>query len=167
MQENLIRSHRLVDAPVPVPTSRDGLRFTDLASLMKASPTSVDLAGDYRGRIVSLAALQRLPGMLRIPITSIIAILTRPVWRGKRFDGNVGTNLWLRNRRPRTFGDFTISTAEQGHHRILNYDRHANPRPLRRVTGKVAALGPGVCIAAMYLTIAGRKITLMYFTLDK
>lgn len=167
MKDNTIRLHSFVDATAPIPTSRDGLGFADLASLMNASPSPVVLAGDYTGRIVSLIALQRLPGMLRTPITSIVAMLARPIWRGKRFDGNTGTNLWIGRRRPRTFGDFAITTAQDGHHAALDYDQRTNPRPVRLITGEAAAMGPGVFIAAMYLTVMRRRITLMYFTLDR
>lgn len=167
MKDNTIRLHSLVDATAPIPTSRDGLGFADLASLMNDSPSPVVLAGDYTGRIVSLIALQRLPGMLRTPITSIVAMLARPIWRGKRFDGNTGTNLWIGRRRPRTFGDFAITTAQDGHHAALDYDQRTNPRPVRLITGEAAAMGHGVFIAAMYLTVMRRRITLMYFTLDR
>ncbi|MFF2083411.1 hypothetical protein ACFVVM_06525 [Nocardia sp. NPDC058176] len=153
-------SHAAQSATNSVPRPCEGRDFTDLAARMADAPPLITSPnGDYTGTIVAVIGLHRLPRPFRIPLTRTLALLGRPLWRGKRFTADTGTNLWLTHR---SFGTFVPGTP-RAEAIPLDYDHPTNPRPLRRITGELTQLGPAVYLGAMSI---GRR-RLMYFTLHR
>jgi hypothetical protein len=65
-------------------------------------------SGDLRGRCVALAGVQRLPRALRVPVARVLERLLATLWRGKRFEGDAGVNLWLLPRTPLEFARLAV-----------------------------------------------------------
>jgi len=140
-----------------------GASFAQLAAVFAALPHPAEAPrGELRGRAVALAGVQRLPGPARRALARALAALIAPVWRGKRIEAGGGTNLWLPPRLP--FARFVPRRAEDGA-LLLDYDVPENPGPLRGVVGELRPLAPGLQLGRMDLAVAGRRRTVLWFTL--
>lgn len=133
------------------------------------APGRSDLDGDLRGVQIDLAGLEGLPRALR---AGILAVLRNPrgLWRGKRFAGERGTNLWAVGPIRRSFAHFRVAPADavdgSGACLQLDYDVPENPLPLRGILGEVRALGPGLWLARMHYRVGSGRACVLYFTLE-
>lgn len=134
----------------------------------------VDHTGEvfgHRGLFVADGSLYpAAPGLP--PSMTIAAALARPialVWRGKRFEEDHGTNLWLSGRAPVEFVRFKARQDEDGNEGAtvrFDYELATNPRLVRPITAELRVLAPGLYLARMDYTLRGRKYTILYFTLE-
>ena len=128
-------------------------------------PATAELDGEYRGVVLAVAPLDRLPGLLRRLLVPVYAAFGLP-WRGKRFgaagDSRGGTNVWLAAHGP-GFGAFRCR-RESGA-TVLDYDVALNPLPLRAVQGEVRRVGPGLYLGRMGVRFGGRHVHVLYFAL--
>jgi hypothetical protein len=152
------------------PESLTGMSFAETAETFRrlAHPDRPP-AGDLRGRGVAVAGIERLPRPAR---TAIVAALARPImliWRGKRFEGDSGTNLWLSGRAPIEFARFEVRQDEGGDERgalRFDYELPTNPRLARPIAAELRVLAPGLYLGRMDYTLRGRRRTALYFTLE-
>ncbi|MDY6809917.1 MAG: hypothetical protein SW127_12985 [Actinomycetota bacterium] len=151
-----------------VPSPADGLSVTNIDHLISGlNRVSAPIDGNYRGTIVALGSLNRLPRPLRTGLTQLISRSATPIWRGKTFDGAQGANLWMRGERPMQFGGYDQVIGEDGA-LLLNYDVSANPRPLTGIRGDLWELGAGTYLGRMrYQSQRSNSMTIMYFTLER
>jgi|SRR5262249_42712718 hypothetical protein len=143
----------------------------DLDRLFRALPPPAigELAGLLRGTVVELIGLGRLPPGLR---AAILAALRGPLglWRGKRFAGSQGTNVWGMGRVERLFAAFRVETAPaldgSGSCVRLDYDVAENPLPVRAILGELRGLGPGLFLGRMHYRAGSATACVLYFTLE-
>lgn len=127
------------------------------------------LRGALAGKLLAVVGLDTLPEPVR-GVLHLVANSAVSPWKGKYFEGDSGSNLWMGLELGRRFGHFKVSHAPsmQGRGELLlfNYDVPENPAPLRAIRGEARALGPGLYLARMnYLSGSGHS-TLLYFTLE-
>jgi hypothetical protein len=159
-----------IEADAIGPESLSGMSFADLAEMFRrlAHPDKRP-AGDLRGRCVSLVGIERLPRAARTPIVAALARATALVWRGKRFEEDRGTNLWLSGRAPIAFARFVVGQDEAGSERgalRFDYELPTNPRLARPITAELRVLAPGLYLGRMDYVPRGRRHTVLYFTLE-
>src|SRR5262249_25736862 len=134
-----------------------------------AAPSAAQLVGTLRGTVVDLAGLGRLPPGLR---AGLLAALRGPagVWRGKRFTGPHGTNVWGVGRFERPFAAFRVDSGAaidgSGSFVRLDYDVAENPLPVRAILGEARALGPGPFLGRRDYPAGSATACVAYFTLE-
>jgi hypothetical protein len=133
----------------------------DLASLG-------ELQGHKRGRVMAMSGFDWVPGIARSTVLRFVNQL--PIWRGKNFEGEFGTNAWLLGGGRLQFARYLVREAPaldgRGMVIRLDYDVAANPRPLRRIVGELRHLGPGLFLARMQYLWGERVVKILYFTLE-
>jgi hypothetical protein len=155
-----------VDAPSLARRSRAEL---DALFGSLPAPARGEVGGDLRGIQIDLAGLERLPRALR---AGILASLRGPLglWRGKRVEGERGTNRWGFGPFRRSFAQFRVETAAaldgSGPCLRLDYDVPENPLPLRGILGELRRLGPGLFLGRMHYRAGSGRACLLYFTLE-
>src|SRR5262245_15394874 len=155
-----------VDAPSLARRSRAEL--DDLFGSLPA-PARGEIGGELRGIQIDLAGLERLPRALR---AGILASLRGPLglWRGKRLEGERGTNRWGIGPLQRSFAQFRVETASaldgSGPCLRLDYDVPENTMPLRCSLGALRKLGPGLFLGRMHYRAGSGRACLLYFTLE-
>jgi len=143
-----------------------GASFDHLATMFDDLPhPSQPPHGVLRGQAVALAGAQRLPGWARQAVTSVLARLIAPCWRGKRIAHGSGSNLWLPIGSPLAFGHFAVRQDHDGP-LLLDYDVSDNPAPLRRIVGELRTLAPGLYLGRMDLVTGNGRRPVLYFTLE-
>lgn len=152
--------------PGVVPAPADGRSFADLSNYADTlRQVSKPIEGSYAGTIVALAPLTGVSAPMRRGLTRTVARLCRPIWRGKSFTGEEGTNLWLGKAPGRRFGDFTQVVADGV--LLLTYDLGSNPLLLRRIRADLWDIGAGTYLGRMRYESARGSHTLMYYTLER
>ncbi len=135
------------------------------ASLAPLSEREID--GQWRGTLMAIAGVQRLPRPLARGIYRLLATPLVP-WAGKSFDGETGANRWFSKRGPAflRFDIKTIASVVDGEPVVLlDYDVPSNPRPARMIRGEVRRLGSGALLARMNLATRRGYVRVLYFTL--
>ncbi|EDM74307.1 hypothetical protein PPSIR1_32235 [Plesiocystis pacifica SIR-1] len=127
------------------------------------------LQGDLRGKVVGAPGVDWLPSPVRAALLRVVNEL--PVWRGKSFEGEFGSDAWLLPDHSLRFARYLVredvaSLAGEGPVTRLEYDVAANPRAVRLVVGEIRELGDGVLLARTQLRLGERVIKLVYFTLE-
>lgn len=152
------------------PAELSGLSFRELDGVFRSlEPPATEPAGLLRGRIVSVAGVERLPVSLRRPLTRALGLLAAPFWRGKLLEGAQGSNTWLLPGGRLRFGAFEASpvTSDDGMPAIgLDYDTARNPGLLRPVLGELRALSPGLYLGRMNYRARSGPVRVQYFTLE-
>lgn len=143
---------------------------TELAELLATLPTPPgDPAGRWHGTLMAIGGLQHLPRVLRSAVNLLLDTPVNP-WRGKSFQGDTGSNLWLPG-----FG------ARFAHYRIehrgspvdgqpviwLDYDVAENPAWLRPIRGEARQLREGILLCRMNWQTRRHLVPLLYFTLTE
>lgn len=112
-------------------------------------------AGTYDGDLVWLRLPRRLAPRLRSGIFAVAARVAPVFWKGKRFDGAEGANVWIGGW---AFARFAVRDGSS-----LSYDVPRNPRPLRPIRGELALRPDGTILGRMSY---GRH-TLLLFALAR
>lgn len=138
--------------------------FQTLPSLKKG-----ELNGVYRGRLFAIMGLGILPRFLRNLLYRLLQTFINP-WKGKRFDGDNGANIWFSKKGTLPYGYYTINSQDSAvdgepvtH---LSYDVDKNLRLLRPVRGETRKLSDGVYLARMNYQTRKKLVRVLYFTLD-
>jgi len=155
--------------PVADPADLRLATFDELAVPFRLgeAPMAGELDGVYRGRVVALAGIDRVP----MPARRVLDLLLRSrlvPWYGKRFDaagesGRRGVNVWLTSMGPNLF-PYRIESTERAC--VLDYDIPANLPPLRRIHGEIVRLAPGLYLGRMTVLVGESTPTVLYFTLE-
>lgn len=142
----------------------DTHRQDDLDALFDSLESAAELDGTYVGRLIGISGLSWLPGMAKWFTYGILGTWLNP-WRGKRFAGDHGANLWGVGRYVAGWGHYRLIDSKQEAVTKLDYNVKKNPSLLRPILGEVRQIQDGLFLARMrYRTRSGVK-TLMYFTL--
>src|SRR5215475_2878797 len=142
-------SHAVASAPAVDARSLARQSRADLDRLFAAlpPPASGELAGTMRGTVVDAIGLGRLPPGLR---AGLLAALRGPigVWRGKRFAGAQGTNVWGAGSFERLFAAFRVEVGPavdgSGSCVRLDYDVPETPLTVRAIVREPRRLGTGL-----------------------
>lgn len=142
--------------------------LTDLFETLPV-PTSPP-EGAWHGTLMAITGLERLPRGLRAALARILDTPVNP-WRGKTFDGNRGSNLWLPGVGAR-FAHYRVQACDSpvdGRPVFwLDYNQPENPRMLRGIRGEARRLRDGLLLCRMnWRDRAGELHTLLYFTLSE
>jgi hypothetical protein len=164
-------SHAIAAAPAVDARSLARRSRADLDRLFAAlpPPASGEVAGTMRGTVVDVIGLGRLPPGVR---AGLLAALRGPigVWRGKRFAGAQGTNVWGAGGFERLFAAFRVEVGPaldgSGSCVRLDYDVPENPLPVRAILGEVRSLGPGLLLGRMHYRAGSARACVLYFTLE-
>ena len=164
-------SHAIAAAPAVDARSLARRSRDDLDRLFAAlpPPASGEVAGTMRGTVVDVIGLGRLPPGVR---AGLLAALRGPIgiWRGKRFAGAQGTNVWGAGRVERGFAAFRVEVCPaldgSGSCVRLDYDVPENPLPVRAILGEVRSLGPGLLLGRMHYRAGSARACVLYFTLE-
>ncbi len=128
-----------------------------------------ELNGVYRGRLFAIIGLGTLPVFLRNLLYRLLQTFINP-WKGKRFDGKSGANIWFSKKGTLPYGYYTINSegsavdGEPVTH--LSYDIDKNLKLLRPVRGETRKLSDGVYLARMNYQTRKKLVRVLYFTLD-
>lgn len=126
-----------------------------------------EIDGHWRGTLMAIAGLQRLPRPLARGLYRAFATPVVP-WAGKSFDGDAGANRWFSVRGP-VFLRFRVesvpSEVDGQPVVLLDYNLPSNPAPARRIRGEVRHLGSGALLARMNSTTRRGYARVLYFTL--
>ena len=162
-----VRSHSL-DAIDPNSLTRLTIRELDELFGDLDSASLGQLQGHKRGRVIAVSGFDWVPGVARSTVLRFVNEL--PIWRGKNFEGEFGTNAWLLGSARLQFARYLVREAPaldgQGPVIRLDYDVAANPRPLRKIVGELRQLGPGLFLARMQYLWGDRVVKILYFTLE-
>lgn len=166
-------AHKPTPKALPLP-DLDALRemdFDGLDHVFDQLPTPEPGApeGFCRGEVLLARGLDALPVGLPQMFLKLINSPLSP-WRGKRFDGETGTNVWFTENGP-AFAGYSIARAHTldsaSEAVVLNYHVDENPQALRPIRGEVKALGPGLWLGRMSYLWRGEPEKLLYFTLER
>lgn len=128
-------------------------------------PATAELDGEYRGHVLAVAPLDRLPAAVRRFFGPLYAGLGLP-WRGKRFGAGEGSrrgaNVWLFTHGP-GFGAFWC--RQEAGATLLDYDIPLNPVPLRVVQGEVRRIDPGLYLGRMRVRFGRHHVHVLYYAL--
>ncbi len=157
--------------PAVDPRSLARLARTDLDRLFATLPAAAldQVQGHLRGSLMGVSGIDRLPLGLR---TGLYALLRTPlnVWRGKRFEGTRGVNVWGVGDGQLSFAAFTTKVAlaldGSGLCVQLDYDVPENPLVLRGIVGEVRSLGPGLFLARMNYRVGSGRTCVLYFSME-
>jgi hypothetical protein len=164
-------SHAIAAAPAVDARSLARRSRANLDRLFAALPlpASGELSGTLRGTVVDAVGLGRLPPGVR---AGLLAALRGPlgVWRGKRFAGAQGTNVWGAGGFERLFATFRVEVGPaldgSGSCVRLDYDVPENPLLVRAILGEVRSLGPGLLLGRMHYRAGSARACVLYFTLE-
>lgn len=165
--QHAARGHSL-DAIDPNSLTRLTIRELD-EMFAELDPAALgELQGHKRGRVMAVSGFDWVPGIARSTVLRFVNEL--PIWRGKNFEGEFGTNVWLLGGGQLQFARYLVREAPaldgRGPVIRLDYDVAANPRPLRRIVGELRHLGPGLFLARMQYLWGDRVVKILYFTLE-
>lgn len=135
------------------------------------APPLAALDGEWRGAVVATAA-ERLLGGLWGPVALNALGGALAVWRGKRFDGARGVNVWVKAGGPLCWASYQVHAGDaldgEGDAVVLDYDLPQNVLPpLRAARGEVRELGPGLLLGRMSVELGDGAVPLLYFTLRR
>lgn len=129
--------------------------------------------GDLRGRMLAVPALP--DRVTRLP-RAWARTSTFP-WRGKSFsfssspdpERGEGVNRVASDRlRLFRFGTFVGPSRHDGRPAIqLDYDRPANPAPIRRIEDEIREIAPGLYLGQAWLRLRGRRHFVLWFALEQ
>lgn len=139
----------------------------ELFSLLPA-PAPEAVRGAWKGRLMALRGLDRLPRPLGALLYGALALPLNP-WQGKYLDPAGGSNRWL-HPRGLDFGRFRVSAATSPVDGLpvlwLDYDLPGNPAPLRHIRGEARQLDAGRLLARMNWQGRNGLTRVLYFTLE-
>ena len=126
--------------------------------------------GAWHGTLMAITGLERLPRALRSGLARVLDTPVNP-WRGKTFDGDQGSNLWLPGL-ARRFAHYRVERRDSpvdGRPVLwLDYDQPDNPAPVRGIRGEARRLRTGLLLCRMnWQGRNGELHTLLYFTLTE
>lgn len=132
------------------------------------SPTTAEAHGTWKGRLMALRGLDRLPRPLAALLYGALALPLNP-WQGKYLDPAGGSNRWL-HPQGLDFGHFRVSVAPSPVDGLpvlwLDYDLPENPAPLRHIRGEARRLDGQRLLARMNWQGRNGLARVLYFTLE-
>lgn len=139
----------------------------ELEALFNALPDTdtAGLCGVYKGKVYGVKGIQSLPRFLRAAITRCLHT-PLPLWLGKRFSGDSGSNLWFNPFSPIPYGYYRIRNPESGHPLQLDYHVDKNHKAMHPILGEVKNAGEDFFLARMLYRKANTSFCVLYFTLD-
>lgn len=139
--------------------------FKELDALFAAlpSPRSLDVDGDYWGKLLVTRGLTLAPFLIRRPLIWAFEKVLFLNWKGKSFSGEKGINLFKSHEKPKKALPFkvqlNISRDGSGQVVQLDYNIDKNPKKFRKISGEARQLNDNELLAKMYY---GNKNWLYY-----
>lgn len=131
------------------------------------SPETGELSGVYRGTLFAIKGIDTLPSWLRRGVYHLLMTPLNP-WRGKRFDGDHGANIWFSRSGQWAFGVYAVIPCANREEALnLDYNQGVNPALLRPILGEVRKINEGYYLARMRYRTRRSTHTLLYFTLQR
>lgn len=143
------------------------LKQAELDSLYETlEPVRIStLNGAFRGRVMGMSGIDRLPRPLRVMLYHIFQSPLNP-WRGKYFASGAGSNLWLALNGQVRFAHYVVDSDPHTGIEFLNYNIAQNWQPLRGIRGEARQLDASTVLARMHYQTAQRSVRVLYFTLE-
>lgn len=145
-----------------------GFRRSELDELFGQleGPAEGELNGIYPGALFAIKLIDSIPVIRRILYWILDTFLVP--WKGKRFDGESGANVWFTGSGRFTFGEYEIEPVSGSEAPVrLNYDVDQNMGILRPIRGEVKRFSDDTYLARMLYQTRKKTHTLAYFTLRK
>jgi hypothetical protein len=126
-----------------------------------------EMQGEWIGEMAGVVGLERLPRPVRKVVHSLL-----PGWRGKRFTGSVGSNIWGGRTRNTDWLRSRTEHVEQspvdGRPSLwLDYDISANPVVMRAIRGELRRLDADVVLGRMSWQTRAKLHCVLYFPLRR
>lgn len=143
--------------------------FKELDALFAAlpSPTSLEVDGNYWGKLLVTRGLSLAPFFIRRPLIWLLEKMLFLNWKGKSFSADKGINLFKEYENPKKALPFKvgIELSRDGSGQVvkLNYDIDKNPKKFRKISGEARQLNESEWLARMYYG----KTNYLYYVLHQ